>query len=68
MVPSRAKQMPTVQTITYFQAASKEVRVNLKATSRAEIRVVASMATHMRPILSTSTTSIIVQTKRWDRA
>ena len=60
--------MPTVQTITYFQAASSEVRVNLNATSNADTKVVASMVTHMRPKLSTVTTSIIVQTKRWDSA
>ena len=60
--------MPTVQTMTYFQVASKEVRVNLNATSRADTRVVASMATHIRPRLFTVTTTNIIHTNMWDRA
>ena len=60
--------MPTVQTMTYFQVASNEVRVNLNATKSADTKVVASIATHIRPRLFTVTTTNIIHTNMWDRA
>ncbi|EJW96336.1 hypothetical protein EVA_15557 [gut metagenome] len=45
----------------YFQVASKAARVNLKEMSSAEIKVVASIATHIKPKFFTTSTMNMVQ-------
>jgi hypothetical protein len=57
-VPSSANPIPTDPRIRYFQAASIAAGVRAKPTRSADTIVVASMATHTRPRLSTSGTTV----------
>ncbi len=58
-VPRNANAMPTEQMITYFQVASSAVRVRRCPTRKAVTTVVASMATHITPMLLASTANTI---------
>ena len=59
--------MPTVQSIRYFQAASRSRPRRKKPTSSAVVSVVASIATHIRPRLFSSGTASIARTERWNQ-
>ncbi len=55
MVPNSARAIATEQSTTYFQAASRAVRVRWCPTRNAVTMVVASTATHSTPRLPAST-------------
>ena len=63
MVPKNASTMPTEPMITYFHDASSDARLRRCPTRNAVAIVVASMATHMTPMLWASTARTIVATK-----
>ncbi len=67
-MPTKASAMPTEPIRMYFHEASTEARLRCSGTSNAEVIVVASIATHMKPTLSVVTASSIVNANRLRRA
>ena len=63
-IPRKAMATPTEPSTTYFQAASRPCRPPRKATRKAVVIVVASMATQSTPRLSASTARLIAARNR----
>ena len=63
-VPAKARAMPTDPSSTYFQEASTDALVTSRATSIADVIVVASIATHISPTLLVVTAQSIVKANR----
>src|SRR5512144_1672320 len=65
-VPTNASAMPTDPIRMYFQEASTEALLILSGTTIADTIVVASIATHISPTLSTLTATNIVKANRFE--
>src|SRR6267142_5967403 len=63
-VPANASAMPTEPMSTYFHDASTEALLACSGISSAEVMVVASIATHMKPTLSVVTANSMVAANR----
>ena len=66
-MPTNARAMPTDPIRMYFHEASTDDFVTRSGMSSAETIVVASMATHIRPTLATSTAASIVSVNRFEK-
>jgi hypothetical protein len=70
-VPANASAIPTDPSRTYFHEASTDALVTSSAISMADVIVVASIATHIKPTLLVVTAKSIVKanrfTKIWNR-
>src|SRR5215471_9588985 len=63
-VPNKARANPRLPRMTYFQAASREVRRLYRATRSTEDSAVASKANHITPRLFARTTRNMPDVKR----